>query len=86
MSGYQIRHGETTVSGQVQAALPDGLGFTCGPVLGIYLHGVLEASDVLEALFGETPGRSLDATFDLLADAVEECIDIAALLRVAGHQ
>jgi len=80
LTGYQIRHGQTTTTAPVTEALPDGLGYVEGPVLGIYLHGLFERPDMLEALFGTSPHRSLDEAFDELADAVEERLDVAALL------
>ena len=80
-SGYQIRHGRTTTTAAVDEALPDGLGFVAGPVLGIYVHGLFEQPGVLEALFGVLPRRSLDQAFDQLADAIEEHLDVPALLR-----
>src|SRR6266849_982485 len=69
-TGYQIRHGQTTTTAPVTEALPDGLGYVEGPVLGIYLHGLFERPDMLEALFGASPHRSLDVAFDELAEAV----------------
>src|SRR5205807_5186406 len=42
VSGYQIRHGETIATEPIDGALPDGLGFVRGAVLGIYVHGVFE--------------------------------------------
>ena len=83
LSGYQIRHGRTQKTGPVAEALPDGLGFIDGPVLGIYLHGLFEEPQLLSALFGEAPGRSLDQAFNELADAIEEHLDVAALLEEA---
>ncbi len=81
LAGYQIRHGRTTTTAPVAEALPDGLGFVDGPVLGIYLHGLFEQPELLEALLGEPPRRSLDQVFDELANAVEEHLDVAALLH-----
>jgi adenosylcobyric acid synthase len=81
LAGYQIRHGRTRTTGPITEALPDGLGYVDGPVLGIYLHGLFEQSDLLEALVGEPPHRSLEQAFDELADAVEEHLDVAALLH-----
>ena len=81
LSGYQIRHGRTTTTAAVAEALPDGLGFVEGPVLGIYVHGLFDQPHVLEALFGLRPRRSLDQAFDELADAVEEHLDVPALLQ-----
>jgi adenosylcobyric acid synthase len=82
-SGYQIRHGRTTTTAAIAEALPDGLGFVDGPVLGIYVHGLFEQPHVLEALFGVRPHRSLDQAFDQLADAIEEHLDVPALLHEA---
>jgi adenosylcobyric acid synthase len=85
VTGYEIRHGATRVTDAVVQALPDGLGFARGPVLGVYLHGLLENPDVVAALLGEAPSRTLDAVFDDLADAVERHLDLDqldALMRV----
>ena len=72
--GYEIHHGVTKASGSVAPALPDGLGFVDGNVLGLYLHGVLEDDDVLHAFAGGR-ARSLEQAFDNLADAVEQHLD-----------
>ena len=84
LTGYQIRHGQTRTTASVAEALPEGLGFVEGPVLGIYVHGLFERPELLRALFGELPWRSLDEAFDELADAVEEHLDVAALLDELG--
>src|SRR5439155_51427 len=55
VAGYEIRHGRTRVTGTLVEALPDGLGFARGPVLGVYLHGLLEDPAVVEALVGAAP-------------------------------
>jgi hypothetical protein len=39
------------------------------------VHGLLEDPDVLDALVGVRPPPVLDATFDALADAVDEHLD-----------
>jgi len=83
-SGYQIRHGQTSTTAPVGEALPEGLGFVDGPVLGIYLHGLFEQPELFAALIGEPPLRSLEQTFDQLADVVEEHLDVAALLQEVG--
>jgi adenosylcobyric acid synthase len=85
VAGYEIRHGATHVTDAVMRALPDGLGFARGPVLGVYLHGLLENPGVVAALLGEAPSRTLDAVFDELADAVERHLgldQLDALMRV----
>ncbi len=81
VTGYQIRHGRTIARDGADEALPDGLGFHRGPVLGVYIHGLFEQPAVLRALLGLSPRGSLEQTFDQLADAVERHVDIDALLR-----
>jgi adenosylcobyric acid synthase len=84
VSGYEIRHGHSRVTGDVEHALPDGAGFAHGPVLGLYLHGLLETRAVLTALVGGVPSRTLDETFDELADALERHLDLAPLEAIVG--
>lgn len=84
VSGYEIRHGVTEASGTAVAALPYGLGFATGPVLGIYLHGLFEQPELVAALLGASPQRSLDAVLDRLADEVERHLDVDELLAFAG--
>ena len=86
ISGYQIRHGRTTTTGASDEALPDGLGFVSGAALGVYVHGLFEEPGILAALFHESPRRTLDQSFDELADAIEEHVDVPFLLREAGIQ
>ncbi|MES2947534.1 MAG: cobyric acid synthase [Pseudomonadota bacterium] len=83
VSGYEIHHGQTeqhvamAKAGDVAfAVLPDGLGWqnATGNVMGVYLHGLFEDTQVLQALFGrklngEVP--TLDTVFDGLADYIE---------------
>ena len=83
VAGYQIRRGRTAAVAPVRAALPDGLGYVEGPVLGIYLHGLFENPETLSAVLGAVPPRSLDRCFDELADALEAHIDVAALVKAA---
>jgi adenosylcobyric acid synthase len=82
VSGYEIRHGETTATGPVVTALPDGLGFMRGPVLGVYLHGLLENMSVVAALMGAAPARTLGDTFDDLADAVAQHLDLSLVTEL----
>jgi len=84
ISGYQIRHGRTTTAGATDEALPGGLGFVNGAALGIYVHGLFEEPAVLAALFHEKPKRTLEQSFDELADAIEEHLDVSLLLLEAG--
>ena len=49
-------------------------------VLGIAVHGLFEQPDLVRGLLGETPQEPLDDVFDTLADAVEEHLDLSAVL------
>jgi adenosylcobyric acid synthase len=82
--GYEIRHGETFATQPMAEALPGGRGFIRKSVLGITVHGLLEQPDVVAALVGRTPKRTLDTVFEGLADLVEERLDLDKLGRLAG--
>lgn len=93
--GYEIRHGASAPMPSPQrgvgkasvatvAALPEGRGWARGPVLGVSVHGLLEDPDVLAALFGRRPARSLDAALDQLADDVMTGLSAAAVECLAG--
>jgi adenosylcobyric acid synthase len=84
IAGYEIHHGETTTPGTFERALPDDLGFVRGAVLGVYLHGLLEDPRVVAALLGEKPARTLEDTFDDLANAVERPLDLAVVDEFVG--
>ena len=84
LAGYEIRHGESVGTAPLAEALPDGLGFAQGAVLGVYPHGLFEQPEIVAALFGTAPARSLERAFEGLADAVEEHVDLEALLRRGG--
>jgi adenosylcobyric acid synthase len=83
-TGYETRHGQTETTGVVAEALPQGRGFVAGPVLAIYLHGLFEQPELVSALFGAPPARSLEQAFDELADAVEANLNIDVLLTEIG--
>ncbi|MGO9971384.1 MAG: cobyric acid synthase [Solirubrobacteraceae bacterium] len=80
LRGYQIRHGRTHPSAAIADALPAGLGFVDGPVLGVYVHGLFESPELVRALLGVAPRRELEDAFEQLADAAERHLDIDALL------
>jgi adenosylcobyric acid synthase len=84
LSGYEIRHGQSVATAPVAEALPGGLGFAKGSVLGVYPHGLFECPQLVAVLFETAPVRSLQAAFEVLADAVEEHVDLDALLRCGG--
>jgi adenosylcobyric acid synthase len=81
--GYEIRHGETVATSAGAEALPGGRGFVRGSVLGISVHGLFEQPELVEALFGRTPSRPLEAVFEDLANLVEERLDMTQLARLA---
>ncbi|QGG96178.1 cobyric acid synthase [Actinomarinicola tropica] len=74
---YEIHHGHTGPTDDGRQV------WSHGPVLAVTAHGLLEDPDVVEVLLGRRP-TGLDATFDLLADAVEEHLDTEQLRRIAG--
>jgi adenosylcobyric acid synthase len=55
------------------------LVWVSGPVLATTVHGLLESPAVLEALCGRRPPPVLDATFEVLADAIDEHLDTTLL-------
>ncbi len=80
MQGYEIHHGQTAQhpamaqGGDVaRAVMPDSLAWqnARGNVLGVYLHGLFEDVNVLQALFGAY-APTLDSVFDGLADYIEQ--------------
>jgi adenosylcobyric acid synthase len=83
VDGYEIRHG-ATVSLDGASVLGEDLGFACGSVLGVYLHGLFEQRAFVVALLGVAPERSLDEELDRLADAVEPHLDVDRLLEVGS--
>jgi adenosylcobyric acid synthase len=78
--GYEIHHGNTTVSGFVEAVVGDGLGYADGNVLGLYAHGLFENDGVLDAYTAIVP-PPLDHTFEQLADLIDAHLDTAWLAR-----
>jgi adenosylcobyric acid synthase len=87
VGGYEIRHGASQVSGPTREALPNGRGFASGSVLGIYLHGLFECPSVVGALFGAIATKSIEATFDELADVVDASLNrhlVDRLARLTG--
>ncbi|MDO4637161.1 MAG: cobyric acid synthase [Lautropia sp.] len=102
LSGYEIHQGRTVIdqrSGAYgnpasaamsgKAVLPDALGWcnTEGNVLGIYLHGLFENDNIMDALFGQR-ARPLREIFDGLADHVAQSFSpgvLEELLSPNGH-
>ncbi len=100
--GYEIHMGATEVAGPTPVTLrvagaERGDGAVRGDVMGTYLHGVLDAAPVVEALAcallarrglssmeGSAPdaARRKEAEYDKLADAIEAFFDTAMLQRI----
>jgi len=80
VQGYEIHHGQTAPHAAMAAAgdvakpvMPDALAWQNpgGNVLGLYLHGMFEDPQVLQALFGASV-PTLDSVFEGLADFIEQ--------------
>lgn len=84
VAGYEIRHGISEPEAALEEALPARLGWAAGSVLGVYLHGLFEQPQVVEALLGEPVSRTLEDTFDHLADVVEESLEMRTIAALAG--
>ena len=100
--GYEIHMGATEVAGPTPVTLrvagaERGDGAVRGDVMGTYLHGVLDAAPVVEALTcallarrglspmgGSAPdaARHKEAEYDKLADAIGAFFDTAMLQRI----
>ena len=80
VDGFEIHLGETRAlrSGPepirpvLAASSSDPpVGWQCGPILALYLHGLLENAAVLNALIRAVPGPA-GVNFDAMADHVEK--------------
>ena len=94
--GYEMHIGETTGTGLERPMLrlaggPDGCVSADGLVAGCYLHGLF-TSDPFRSAFlaslGAEPGEiayehNIETTLDALADHLENCLDLSALLAGA---
>jgi len=79
--GYEIRHGESVPTRALSEALPGGLGYVSGSVLGIYLHGLFEHPPLIEPHLGARASSDLEQTFDELADDSEARLALGAPLH-----
>jgi adenosylcobyric acid synthase len=84
VDGYEIRHGASEPVAPLREAIPGGLGWIAGPLLAIYPHGLFHQEAAVQALVGAAPAQSLDQTFDALADAIEEHLNMASIAALAG--
>lgn len=84
VGGYEIRHGATEAAGELEEALPGGLGWASGSLLAVYLHGLFENAGFTRALLGAAPEGDIDAVLGELAAAVEPHLDIEAILGLVA--
>ncbi len=98
VQGYEIHagvsHGPARCNPAVQLTEgPDGAMSADGQVLGTYLHGLFESPAACDALLAwaglaepDTPDYRVlrEEGIDRLADAVEEHLDVSALLGILG--
>ncbi|MBL8336388.1 MAG: cobyric acid synthase [Rhodoferax sp.] len=94
VQGYEIHHGETrphaameAAGDRVRVAAEGGLAWqnAAGNVLGLYLHGLFEQAEVLQAFFGAGV-PSLASVFDGLADFVDRHFAPGALAGLIAPQ
>jgi adenosylcobyric acid synthase len=78
-AGYEIRHGRSEPLAPLREAIPGGLGWVQGSLLALSAHGALESPQVLAALFGKQPARSLEQAIDEMTDAVMDALDSTAI-------
>ncbi|KJY83854.1 cobalamin biosynthesis protein CobQ [Vibrio galatheae] len=92
VSGYEIHAGISQVSDQALIELEnnqqDGAISDCNQVLGTYLHGIFDRSDVVEAICQWVGVESIvqidhrlnqQKAIDMIADAIEQHLDLKAL-------
>jgi adenosylcobyric acid synthase len=90
VGGYEIHQGitqaasaNTALAAPTRAVLHDAqgspLGWQCGSVLGVYVHGLFEDPHWMQAL-GWPGARSLDAVIDGLADVVDQHFEPGVLM------
>ncbi|WP_409242064.1 cobyric acid synthase [Curvibacter microcysteis] len=94
VQGYEIHHGQTAqhpamaAAGDVALELLPGLAWqnAAGNVLGLYLHGLFEDAQVLQALFG-AQARTLEQVFQGLGQGIDQHFDPAwrAAARAAAR-
>jgi len=83
VDGYEIHHGRSRAGGAALAVMPNGLAYSQGNVLGVYLHGLFEQPELQRALFGRA-ATGLEAEFDRLTDALDEHLDMNYVAALAA--
>lgn len=85
--GYEIHHGATEAGPDARAHLADGLGWTQGPVTGVYLHGLFENTEYRRRWLERLGWTARGARGTDWSAVVEADIDrAAALIAASGWQ
>ncbi len=90
VDGYEIRYGDIRAAAPVVGVGEEGpVAWSSGRVGATTVHGLFERTDVIEAvvgpsLTGRPIGEVVDATFERLADAVDEHLDTDLLWQLVG--
>ena len=84
-SGHTAQHPAMAAKGDVAHELIPHIAWqnAAGNVLGVYLHGLFEDAEVLQALFG-AQAPTLDAAFERLADEIERAFAPGVLQAPIG--
>jgi adenosylcobyric acid synthase len=96
--GYEIHLGVTTGAGLERPFLrfadgtPGGAVSTDGRIAGGYVHGLFDRGEARAALLATLGARSMgadhktevDRKLDEIAALLHQCLDITALMRIAG--
>lgn len=85
VDGYEVHYGTTVGEpGPLAPAFDDGSGIVHGPVLAVYVHGLCEQADVLDALVGARPRRAVADVLEGLADLADRSLDMETVLGLLG--
>lgn len=88
VSGYEIHHGRTRATPEVEPLLSDGLGFRNKNIMGVYLHGLFDNGNFRSwflqqlGVQGKQQGEWLeqvDKALDSLAEHLEQHLDMSAI-------
>ena len=89
--GYEIRHGRTRLVGDgigttiaLRNESGDAIGWQRDAVLGLYAHGLFEATAAMRALFG-VDLQSVDGVLDGLADFIDGRFERGVLSGLVGR-
>ncbi len=82
VSGYEIHHGITRVTGPADEHLSDGLGYRREKVAGVYLHGLLHDTGYRRRFLADL-GHA-DSGFDFMAQLHNDLDRLADVMEASG--